>query len=89
MAVMSTLEDRLAAALKLLADAIEDSGQEMNGRTENELKRAAALLAEYDASREACKCDHTHRGSGHEHSGNFHTDHLHIRAHCQPAEPAL
>jgi hypothetical protein len=97
-AVVSTLEDRLAAALRELSGfekrvRISFPTKWTEGALEiaivgyqNRVQAANALLAEYDASREACDCEHPCD------CGNLpaHTHSVpHTRAHCQPAEPTL
>lgn len=85
---MSALEDRLAAALRVALPYLDNSAGEWSDYRSFDSVRelARALLAEYDASREACGCEHVHgEGAYSVELGN----HPHKRAHCQSAEPAL
>jgi hypothetical protein len=76
---VSTLEDRLAAALRRLVAPCGDVAQ-----SRADYANARTLLAEYDRSQEVCKCAHNHANHG-----GYASTHLHTRAHCQPAEPVL
>lgn len=88
----TSLEDRLAAALRETNEQREALADILNDAYDHQVEDAeivayekvstgiAALLAEYDASQKTCDCEHWR---GH----CWGTSEPHTRAHCQPAEP--